>query len=130
MGFNTSKNYFGGITTCFPMHRFNNMEESNLYYNYALKWFNFTSKYNSALFESIATAFESFLSVKNYTVKKIQSTISFSFDSTLERLLNENTMAASMTDYIDSWLELVNLADYKKLTRNFHNFISYANLVI
>ncbi|MDC8451409.1 MAG: alpha/beta fold hydrolase [Candidatus Nitrosotalea sp.] len=112
------------------MHRFNNMEESNLYYNYALKWFNFTSKYNSALFESIATAFESFLSVKNDTVKKIQSTISFSFDSTLERLLNENTMAASMTDYIDSWLELVNLADYKELTRNFHNFISYANRVL
>lgn len=112
------------------MHRFTNMEESNLYYNYALKWFNFTSKYNSALFESIATAFESFLSVKNDTVKKIQSTISFSFDSALERLLNENAMAASMTDYIDSWLELVNLADYKELTRNFHNFISYANQML
>lgn len=130
MGFNTPKNYFSDITTCFPLHRFTNMEESNLYYNYALKWFNFTSKYNSALFESIATAFESFLSVKNDTVKKIQSTISFSFDSTLERLLNENTMAASMTDYIDSWLELVNLADYKELTRNFHNFISYANQML
>lgn len=130
MGFNTSKNYFSDITTCFPMHRFTNMEESNLYYNYALKWFNFTSKYNSALFESIATAFESFLSVKNDTVKKIQSTISFSFDSALEKLLNENAMAASMTDYIDSWLELVNLADYKELTRNFHNFISYANQML
>lgn len=112
------------------MCRFNNIEESNLYYNYALEWFNFTSKYNSALFESAVTAFESFLSVKNDTVKKIQSTISFSFDSTLERLLNENAMASSMTDYIDSWLELVNLADYKKLTRNFHNFLSYANQML
>src|SRR5574337_477933 len=130
MGFNTPKNYFNDTATCFPMNRFNNMEESNLYYNYALKWFNFTSKYNSALFESITTAFESFLSVKNDTVKKIPSTISFSFDSTLERLLNENAMASSMTDYIDSWLGIVSLADYKELTRNFHNFLSYANQML
>lgn len=106
------------------------MEESNPYYNYALKWFDFTSKYNSALFEAATTAFESFLSVKDATVKTIQNTIRSSFDSTLDGLLNENNVTSSMTDYIDSWLDLISLTDYKELTRNFHNFLSYANQML
>ena len=106
------------------------MEKSNPYYNYSLKWFDFTSKYNSALFESATTAFESFLSVRDDSVKTIQNTLRFSFDSTLDRLLNENNMTSSMTDYIDSWLDLVSLTNYKEFTRNFHNFLSYANQMI
>ena len=130
MKLNTSKNHSDQISTYFPILNLNNIEESNPYYDYALKWFDFTLKYNFALFEATATAFESFLSVKDNTVKKIQSTISSSFDSTLDRLLNESNLSSSMVDYIDSWLELVNLTDYKKLTRNFHNFLSYANQML
>ena len=106
------------------------MEESNPYYNYALKWFDFTSKYNSALFKAATTAFESFLSVRDDTVKTIQNTIRSSFDSTLDGLLNENNVTSSMTNYIDSWLDLVSLTDYKEFTRNFHNFLSYANQML
>src|SRR5579885_1038732 len=130
MKLNTSKNHSDQISTYFPILNLNNIEESNPYYDYALKWFDFTLKYNFALFEATATAFESFLSVKDNTVKKIQSTISSSFDATLDRLLNESNLSSSMVDYIDSWLELVNLTDYKKLTRNFHNFLSYANQML
>lgn len=130
MRFNTSKDYANCITTCFPMLNLNNIKEFNPYYNYTLKWFDFASKYNFALFEATTVAFESFLSVKDKTVKKIQSTITSSFDSTLSVLLNEDSLTSSMTDYIDSWLELVSLADYKELTKNFHNFLSHANQML
>ena len=112
------------------MLKLNKLEESNPYYNYAFKWFDFTLKYNAALFEATAVAFESFLSVRGDPVKKIQNTISSSFDSTLDGLLNENNVTSSMTDYIDSWLELISLIDYKELTRNFHNFLSYTNQML
>lgn len=112
------------------MLKLNKLEESNHYYNYAFKWFDFTLKYNSALFGATAIAFESFLSVRDYPVKKIQNIINSSFNSTLDRLLNENDVAASMTDYMDSWLELISLTDYKELTRNFYNFLSYVNQML
>jgi len=35
-----------------------------------------------------------------------------------------------MTDYVDSWLKLVSLSDYKKFTKNFYNFLHYANQML
>ncbi|MDE1814293.1 MAG: hypothetical protein KGI05_06480, partial [Thaumarchaeota archaeon] len=37
------------------------MEESNPYYNYVFKWFDFAIKYNSAILDAISKAFETFL---------------------------------------------------------------------
>ena len=104
-------------------------EISNPYYDYVSKWIDFTSKYNSALFEASAKAFESFLSIKNETVKKIENDIRTSFDFTLGERLNENSMASSMAEYIDSWIKMMGFSNYKEFSANFLNFLSYANKI-
>jgi class III poly(R)-hydroxyalkanoic acid synthase PhaC subunit len=107
------------------------MEESNPYYDYAFKWFDFASKYNSALFEAAVNAFETFLrSTREGTAHNIEKTIRSSFDTTLQDDLNDNALSSSMADYVDSWLNLVNLSDYKEFTKNFHNFLSYVNQMV
>ncbi|VVC05994.1 Poly(3-hydroxyalkanoate) polymerase subunit PhaC [uncultured archaeon] len=97
------------------------------YYEYVSKWIDFTTKYNSAFFEASAKAFESFLGVSNTTVQKIQSTIRSSFDATIRERLNEDDLASSMAEYIDSWIKLVGFSEYKEFSANFYNFISYVN---
>jgi len=106
------------------------MEESNPYYDCAFKWFDFTSKYNSVLFEAAANAFETFLSTREGTAHDMEKTIRSSFDTTLRDNLNDDALSSSMTDYIDSWLNLLSLSDYKEFTKNFHNFLSYANQML
>lgn len=119
------------MSLAFQITAFNNkMEESNPYYDYAFKWFDFTSKYNSVLFEAAANAFETFLSTREGTAHDMEKTIRSSFDTTLRDNLNDDALSSSMTDYVDSWLNLVSLSDYKEFTKNFHNFLSYANQML
>ncbi len=129
--FKTLEDHFYVLSLVHQITTFNKkMEEvSNPYYNYVSKWIDFTSKYNSALFEASAKAFESFLSVKGNTIKKIENDIRTSFDSTLGERLNEDILASSMAGYIDSWIALVNFSNYKEFSANFFNFISYVNNV-
>ena len=110
-------------------YEFGKMEESNPYYEFGLKWFDFTTRYNLALFEAASTAFESFLSVRDDTVKEIQRTVRSSFDSTLDNLINENNFTSSMSDFIDAWLELVSLSDYRDFTKSFQDYLSYVNQI-
>jgi polyhydroxyalkanoate synthase subunit PhaC len=105
-------------------------QNSNPYYDYVFNWFDFAIKYNSALLDASSNAFETFLSTREGTVHNIEKTIRSSFDTTLRDNLNDDALSSSMADYIDSWLKLVSLSDYKEFTRNFHNFLSYANQML
>jgi polyhydroxyalkanoate synthase subunit PhaC len=106
------------------------MEESNPYYDYAFKWIDFAIKYNSALLDASSKAFETFLSTRQGTAQNIEKTIRSSFDTTLRDDLNDNALASSMADYVDSWAKLRDLLGYKQFTANFYDFISYANRMV
>jgi len=111
---------------------FNNTtkQASNPYYDYVLNWSDFVLKYNSALFDASSKAFETFLSAREGTAQNIEKTIRSSFDTTLRDNLNDDALSSSMADYIDSWLKLVSLSDYKEFTKNFYDFLSYANKML
>ncbi len=79
-----------------------NLGEFNPYYDYALKWINFAKNYNLALLDATSKAFETFLSTRKGTAQSIEKTIRSSFNTTLRDDLNDDTLASSMADYIDS----------------------------
>ncbi|MGA9842188.1 MAG: alpha/beta fold hydrolase [Nitrososphaeraceae archaeon] len=106
------------------------MEESNSYYDYAFKWINFAIKYNSALLDASSKAFETFLSTRKGTAQNIERTIRSSFDTTLRDDLNDDALASSMADYIDSWAKMCDLFGYKQITANFYDLSSYASRVL
>lgn len=113
------------------MNAFNkNMEESNPYYNYAFKWINFAIKYNSALLDASSKAFETFLSARKGTAQNIEKTIRSSFDTTLRDDLNDDGLASSMGDYIDSWAKLYDLFRNKKISANFYELFSNASRML
>ncbi|MGB6530783.1 MAG: hypothetical protein WBF33_21960 [Candidatus Nitrosopolaris sp.] len=103
------------------------IEESNPYYDYALKSINFAMKYNAALLDASSKAFETFLSARKGTAQNIEKTIRSSFDTTLRDDLNDDALASSMTDYIDSWAKLCDLFGYKQITAKFYDLFSYAS---
>jgi polyhydroxyalkanoate synthase len=105
-------------------------EFSNPYFDYCIKCFSFTSKYNFIFYDAAFSAFQTFLNIKEESAKNIQNTIRTSFDTTIRDHLNEEDLASSMTDYVDSWLRLVSLSHYKDVTINFHNFISWINQAV
>ena len=106
------------------------MEESNPYFDYAFKWIDFATKYNSALLDASSKAFETFLSARKGTAQNIEKTIRSSFDTTLRDDLNDDALASSMADYVDSWAKLCDLFGYKQITANFYDFFSYANIIL
>ncbi len=103
---------------------------TNPYYDYVFNWFDFAIKYNLALLDASSNAFETFLSTRERTAHDIEKTIRFSFDTTLRDNLNDDALSSSMADYVDSWLKLVGLSNYKESTKNFHNFLSYVNKML
>ena len=105
-------------------------EESNPYYDYAFKSINFAMKYNSALLDASSKAFETFLSAMKGTAQNIEKTIRSSFDTTLRDDLNDDALASSMTDYIDSWAKLCDLFGYKQITAKFYDLFSYASRML
>lgn len=112
------------------MPAFNRVKETNLYYDYAFRWFDFTTKYNSALLDASSKAFETFLSSRTGTAQNIEKTIRASFDTTLRDDLNDNALASSMANYVDSWARLCELYGYNQFIANFYDLFSYANRML
>jgi hypothetical protein len=106
-----------------------NLGESNPYYDYALKWINFATKYNLTLLDASSKAFETFLGARKGTAQSIEKTIRSSFNTTLRDNLNDDTLASSMADYIDSSIKMCNLFGYNQITSNFYDF-SYASRML
>ncbi len=64
------------------------------YSDYFLNWYNFTQKYNFAIFDAGLDAFQSLLSLQNKptNVKKIENFVRASFDSTLRKSLEKEEL--------------------------------------
>ena len=119
------------LSLTLQMDAFNKkMEEPNPYYDYVFKWFDFAIKYNSSLLDASSKAFETFLSTRKGTAQNIEKTIRSSFDTTLRDDLNEDALASSMADCVDSWANLCDLFGYKQFTANFYDLFSYANKIL
>ena len=69
-----------------------------------MKWVSFASKYNFVFFDASFKAFETFLNIRGDSAKKIQNTVRSTFDTTIRDSLNDEDLASSMADYVDSWL--------------------------
>ncbi|HET7336993.1 MAG TPA: alpha/beta fold hydrolase [Candidatus Nitrosotalea sp.] len=106
------------------------MLEANPYYDYMIKGLDFAIKYNSAFLDASSKAFETFLSTRQGTAQNIQKTIRSSFDKTLRDDLNDDVLASSMTEYIDSWAKLCDLFGYGQFTANLYDLFSYANRIL
>ena len=105
----------------------NKVYESNPYYDYMLKSWDFAIKYNSAFVDASSKAFETFLSTSKGTALNIRKNIRSSFDTTLRDDLNDDALASSMADYVESWAKLCDLFGYKQFTASFYDLFSYAN---
>jgi class III poly(R)-hydroxyalkanoic acid synthase PhaC subunit len=107
-----------------------NTQYASPYLDYYAKWLDFALKYNSALFDAGSKALDTFFSSREGTAQNIEKTIRSSFDSTLRDDLNDDALASSMSDYVDSWIKLCGLFGYNQFTTNFYDFISYANQML
>lgn len=105
-------------------------QSSNPYYDYVFNWFDFALKYNYAFFDAGSKALGTFFSSREGTAQNIRKTIRSAFDSTLRDDLNDDTLASSMADYVDSWIKLCGLLGYSQFTANFYDFISYSNRIL
>jgi class III poly(R)-hydroxyalkanoic acid synthase PhaC subunit len=95
-----------------------------------MKWLSFTSRYNFVFFEASFKAFETFLNTRDESARKIGSTVRSSFDTTIRNHLNDEDLASSMNDYVDSWLDLVRLSRRKQFGVYFHNLQSYVSKML
>jgi polyhydroxyalkanoate synthase len=97
---------------------------ANPYFDYCMKLLNFTSKYNFIFFDATYEAFQTFLNIREGSAKKIENTIRTSFDTAIRDHLNEKDFASSMADYVDSWLKLVSLSEYREFATAYYKFFS------
>lgn len=110
--------------TAFPK----SLEElSNPYLDYYVNWINFTSRYNLAFIEASYKAFETFLNRREGSAQKIQNAIRSSFDATLRSLLNEESFASSVADYVDSWSKMMDASGLNQITRVFSDLMSFTS---
>jgi polyhydroxyalkanoate synthase len=107
-----------------------NTRYASPYLDYCANWFDFALKYNSALFDAGSKALDTFFSSREGTAQNIEKTIRSSFDSTLRDDLNDDTLASSMSDYVNSWIKLCGLFGCNQFTANFYDFLSYANQIL
>lgn len=107
-----------------------NVEEFNPYYDYVFRWIDFATKYNSALLDASSKTFETFLSTSKGTAQNIEKTIRSSFDTTLRDDLNDDALALSMANYVDAWVKICDLFGYSRITTNFYDLFSYANMML
>ena len=118
------------LSLVFQNTALNKMLESNPYYDYMLKGFDFAIKYNAALLDASSKAFETFLSTRKGTAQNIRKTIRSSFDTTLRDDLNEDSLASSITDYVEAWTKLCDLFGYTQFTANVYDLFSYASMML
>ena len=118
------------LSLVFQNTALNKMLEFNPYYDYMLKGFDFAMKYNAALLNASSKAFETFLSANKGTAQNIRRTIRTSFDTTLRDDLNGDSLASSITDYVEAWAKLCDLFGYIQFTANFYDLFSYANMML
>lgn len=103
---------------------------SNPFLTGYLSWLDFSLKYQTAIYHATLKATESFFNMgdKPRTEKSIENDIRMSFDTNLQQSLKEERFVASLTQYIDAFVNLQGML--KKVMDTFankNNLILYWN---
>jgi len=96
----------------------------SIYTNFAIKSFDFHSKYGLALFNSWSRAIESASNLQESTGKKIQDEIRSTFDAELKNILQKTEFSTSLSDFIGSFTEFALVGHHDKLYRYLEAMIS------
>ena len=102
------------------------------YSDYFLNWYNFTQKYNFAIFDAGLDAFQSLFSLesKPTNAKKIENFVRASFDSTLRKSLEEEEFATSLGKFIEAFTEMASLTRHNLVHKYFDDLYVNLNVLI
>jgi polyhydroxyalkanoate synthase len=102
----------------------------SIYTNFAIKSFDFQSRYGLILFNSWLRAIESANNLQESTGKKIQDNIRFTFDAELRSNLEQKEFSKSLSALVDSFAEFASVVHHDKLYRYLETMIgNYDNLI-
>jgi len=102
----------------------------SVYANFAIKLFEFQSKYGLILFNSWSRAIESANNLQESTGKKIQDNIRSTFDADLRRNLEQKEFSKSLSALVGSFAEFALVGHHDKLYRYLETMISnYDNMI-
>ena len=97
----------------------------SIYTNFAIKSFDFQSRYGLILFNSWLRAIESANNLQESTGKKIQDKIRSTFDVELRRNLEQKEFSKSLSALVDSFAEFALVGHHDKLYRHLETMISH-----
>ena len=97
----------------------------SIYTNFAIKSFDFQSRYGLILFNSWLRAIESANNLQESTGKKIQDKIRSTFDVELRSNLEQKEFSKSLSALVDSFAEFTLVGHHDKLYRHLETMISH-----
>jgi len=97
----------------------------SVYTNFAIKSFNFQSRYGLILFNSWLRAIESANSLQESTGKKIQDNVRSTFDAELRSNLEQKEFSKSLSALVGSFAEFALVGHHDKLYRYLETLISH-----
>jgi polyhydroxyalkanoate synthase len=97
----------------------------SIYTNFAIKSFDFQSRYGLILFNSWLRAIESTNNLQESTGKKIQDKIRTTFDVELRSNLEQKEFSKSLSDLVGSFAEFALVGHHDKLYRHLETMISH-----
>ncbi len=102
----------------------------SIYTNFAIKSFDFQSRYGLILFNSWLRAIESANNLQESTGKKIQDKIRSTFDVELRSNLEQKEFSKSLSALVDSFAEFALVGHHDKLYRHLETMIgNYDNML-
>ena len=102
----------------------------SIYTNFAIKSFDFQSRYGLILFNSWLRAIESANNLQESTGKKIQDKIRSTFDVELRSNLEQKEFSKSLSALVDSFAEFTLVGHHDKLYRHLETMIgNYDNML-
>jgi polyhydroxyalkanoate synthase len=102
----------------------------SVYTNFAIKSFDFQSRYGLILFNSWLRAIESANNLQESKDKKIQDDIRSTFDAELRSNLEQKEFSKSLSALVDSFAEFASVGHHDKLYRYLETMIgNYDNLI-
>jgi len=102
----------------------------SVYSNFAIKSFEFQSRYGLILFNSWLRAIESANNLQESTGKKIQDNIRSTFDAELRINLEQKEFSKSLSALVDSFAEFALIGHHDKLYRYLETlFSNYDNMI-
>jgi len=105
---------------------------SETYFNYFLDWYDFSQKYNFALFDAGLNAYQSLFSLqgKPTKAKKIENAVRATFDYNLRKSFEDEKFAISLGKFIEAFTEMISLNRHNLVHKDFDNMYATMNVLI